>query len=40
MDADGDQSNLKGNRGYESDFYGTKKYFPGTGNQMEVINTD
>ena len=39
MDADHDQSNLKG-RGFESDFYGTKKGFAGSSHQMEVINTD
>lgn len=29
MDVDGDQLNLKGSKGHEVDFYGTKKNFPG-----------
>ena len=37
MDVDGDQSNLKGNRGYEIDFYGTKKNFPGMQSHQDMM---
>ena len=39
MDADGDQI-IKGNRGNESDFYGNKKAFPGTGNHYDATIND
>ena len=40
MDADV-EANTKGNRGYESDFYGTKKNFSGpTGQQDVIFNED